>query len=121
MNEAQQRVQIDRHVGGSNDALDARSTGRRGIVDRANSRVRVGASQNLEVEQIGEAMVVVISRGSGDVAEHVLALRRLSDFLQVVVALIGEYVLANLEHGGFLQARRAAPRAASRIAAMIGS
>ena len=32
-------------------------------------------------------------------AEHVLALRALADLLEVVVALVGEQVLAELEHG----------------------
>ncbi len=38
-------------------------------------------------------------------AEHVLALRALADLLEIVVALVGEDVLAQFQHGGLLQAR----------------
>jgi len=32
-------------------------------------------------------------------AEHVLPLRRLADFLEVIVALVGENVFAEFQHG----------------------
>jgi hypothetical protein len=32
-------------------------------------------------------------------AEHVLSLRRLADFFEVVVALVGENVFAEFQHG----------------------
>ena len=51
--------------------------------------------------------------------EHILPLRASADFLQIVVALVGEDVLAQFQHGGFLQAR--APEAAASTALMIGS
>ena len=55
-------------------------------------------------------------------AEHVLTLRRLADLLEIVVALVGENVLAKFQHGQALQARLAPPPAATaRIALMIGS
>ena len=74
------------------------------------------------MQQIGEAVIVVIRRGAGDVPEDVLALRRLADFLQVVVAFVGENVFAEFQHGVVLQARRRlSPRAASSTALMIGS
>ena len=53
--------------------------------------------------------------------EHVLALRALADFLQIVVALVGEDVLAQFQHGGVLQARARPPEAAASTALMIGS
>ena len=56
-------------------------------------------------------------------AEHVLALRRLADLLEIVVALVGEDVLAKFEHGrtpsGALARRRRRRR--TRMALMIGS
>ena len=54
-------------------------------------------------------------------AEHVLALRALADLFQIVVALVGEDVLAQFQHGRFLQARARPPVAAARTALMIGS
>ena len=51
------------------------------------------------MQQVGEAMIVIIGRGTGDVAEHVLPLRRLADLLQIVVAFVGENVLAKFQHG----------------------
>ena len=51
------------------------------------------------MQQVGEAVIVIIGRSSGDVAEHVLPLRRLADLVQVVVAFVGENVLAQFEHG----------------------
>jgi hypothetical protein len=46
------------------------------------------------MQQIGEAVIVVVGRGPGDVPEDVLALRRLPDLLEIVVTLVGENVLA---------------------------
>ena len=55
-------------------------------------------------------------------AEHVLALRRFADLVEIVVALVGENVLAEFEHGSSSQARRSDRRAAAaRMALMIGS
>ena len=53
--------------------------------------------------------------------EHVLPLRTLADFLQIVVALVGEDVLAQFQHGVFLYARARPPDAAARTALMMGS
>ena len=53
--------------------------------------------------------------------EHVLPLRALADFLQIVVALVGEDVLAQFQHGDFLQARARPPEAAASTALMMGS
>ena len=84
--------------------------------------MRVRAAQELQMQQVAEAVIVVVGRSSGDVAEHVLPLRRLADLFQVVVAFVGENVLAQFEHGSVLQARRRlSPRAASSTAWMIGS
>ena len=74
------------------------------------------------MQQVGEAMIVVVGRRTGDVAEHILPLRRLADLVQIVVAFVGEDVLAQFQHGVVLQARRRlSPRAASSTALMIGS
>ena len=68
LDEAQQRVEIDRHVGGANDALDAGRARRSRIVDRADARMRVRAAQDFQVQQIGEAVIVVVGRRAGDMA-----------------------------------------------------
>ncbi len=47
-------------------------------------------------------VVVEISGGTGDVTEHVLALGALADLLEIVVALVGENVLAQFQHGTVL-------------------
>ena len=84
--------------------------------------MRVRAAQDFQMQQIAEAMIVVIGRRTGDVPEHVLPLRRLADLVQIVVAFVGEDVLAKFQHGVVLQARRRlSPRAASSTALMIGS
>ena len=54
-------------------------------------------------------------------AEHVLALCALADFLEVIVALVGEDVLAQFQHRSFLQARARPLDAAASTALMIGS
>jgi hypothetical protein len=47
LDEAQERIEIDRHVGATNDAFDARRARCRRIVDRADARMRVRAAKNL--------------------------------------------------------------------------
>jgi hypothetical protein len=84
--------------------------------------MRVRAAQDFQVQQVGEPVIVVIRRRAGDMAEHVLPLGRLADFFQIIVALVGENVFAEFEHGVVLQARRRLSlRAASSTALMIGS
>ena len=95
---------------------------RLGEVDPADARVGMGAAQDLEMQHALQLVVVEIGRGRGDVAEHVLALGRLADLLEIVVALVGENVLAQFKHGSPFQARRSVARAAAaRMALMIGS
>ena len=81
----------------------------------------VRAAQDLEVQQAGHLVIVEELAGRGDMTQHVLALGALADLLEVVVALVGEQVFAEFEHGR-PQARRA-PRdeAAASTALMIGS
>ena len=122
IDQAQQRVEVARDVGAADDPAHARLALGFGEVDAADARVGVGAAQNLEMQHALQLVVVEIGRGRGDVAEHVLTLGRLADLLEIVVALVGENVLAKFKHGSPLQARRSAPRAAAaRIALMIGS
>ena len=109
VDEAQQRVLVDRHVGGADHALDAgRALGRR-HVDGAQARMRMRAAQHLQMQQALEGMVVEIARAAGDVAQHVLALARLADLVEAVVALVLEVLFPKLEHGPAprLPARRA--------------
>jgi hypothetical protein len=91
--------------------------------DGADAGVVVRAAQAFQVQQAVEAVVVEIWRAAGDVAEDVLAQRRLADLVEIVVALVGEQVLAEFHHDADLEVPcRPAPRAAaSRMASMIGS
>ena len=121
IDQAEQRIEVARHVGAANDPADARMPLGLARVDAADARVRVGAAQHLQMQHALQLMIVEIGRRRGDMAEHVLPLRRLADLLQIVVALVGENVLAQFQHGQALQARRAPRPAAARIALMIGS
>ena len=83
--------------------------------------MRVRAAQYLEMQHTLQLVVVEIGRGARDMPEHVLALGALADLFQIVVALVGEDVLAQFQHGRSLQARARPPVAAARTALMIGS
>ena len=122
LDETEKRVEIDRHVCGPDDPFHARRARRRRIVDRANTRMRMRAAQNFQMQQIGEAVIVVVGRRAGDVAKDVLALRRLADLDEIIVAFVGENIFAEFEHSRCPQARRRVSlRAASSTASMIGS
>ena len=54
-------------------------------------------------------------------AEHVLPLGALADFLEVVITLVGKNVLAQFQHGKFLQARARSPEATASTALIMGS
>ena len=99
VDEAQERVEVARDVGAADDPAHARLALRLGDVDPPDARVGMGAAQDLEMQHALELVVVEIGRGRGDVAEHVLALGRLADLLEIVVALVGENVLAQFKHG----------------------
>ena len=58
----------------------------------------VGAAHAAHVEQALEQVVVEEGRAARHVAQDVLALGRLADFMQRVVALVGEELLAELDH-----------------------
>ena len=92
-----------------------------GGVDAAQPRVRMCAPQHLQMQHALQFVVVEIGRRARDMSEHVLPLRAFSDFLQIVVALVGEDILAQFQHGGFLQARARDPEATASTALMIGS
>ena len=69
------------------------------FVDHADAGMGMGAAQDFQMEEVGKPVIVIIRRGAGDMAQHVLPLRRLTDFLEVVVALVGENVFAEFQHG----------------------
>ena len=54
-------------------------------------------------------------------AEHVLTLGALADLVEIVVALVGEDVLAQFQHGNLLYALARRDAAAASTALMIGS
>ncbi len=69
-------------------------------VDGADAGVMVRAAQAFEMQQALERVVVVIGRAAGDMAHHVLPLRRLADLVEIVVPLVAEQILAELDHAG---------------------
>ena len=122
IDQAEQRIEIARHVGATDDPAHAGAALRFGKVDAANARMGVGAAQDLEMQHALQLVVVEISRGRGDMAEHVLSLSRLANLLEIVVALVGKNVFAQFKHKSPFQARRSPRRAAAaRTALMIGS
>src|SRR5262249_40251341 len=90
-------------------------------VDASQARMRVRAADDLQMQHALQLMIVEIGRGSRDVTQHILPLRAPADFLEIVVSLVGEDVLAQFQHGSFLQARARLPEAAANTALMIGS
>ena len=78
--------------------------------------MRVRTAQDFQMQQIGEAMIVVVGRRTGDMPEHILPLRRLADLVQIVVAFVGEDVLAKFEHGALSFRRGGGYRCARRRA-----
>jgi len=83
--------------------------------------MRVRAAQYFQVQHALQPVIVEIGGRPGDVAEHVLALRALADLVEIVVAFVGEDVLAQFQHGSVLQARAPPPEAAASTALMMGS
>ena len=121
IDEAEQGVQIARHVGAADDpAHTRRALGLAGI-DAADAGMGVRAAQHLQVQHALHLVVVEIGGRAGDVPQHVLALRALADLVQVVVALVGEDVLAQFQHGASSGARAPAAEAAASTALMMGS
>ena len=102
IDQAEQRVEIARHVGAADDpAYPGGALGLDGV-DAADARVRVRAAQHLQMQHALQLVIVEIGRGAGDMTEHVLALGALADLLEIVVALVGENVLAQFQHGAVL-------------------
>ncbi|KRQ06999.1 hypothetical protein AOQ73_12645 [Bradyrhizobium pachyrhizi] len=99
IDQAEQCVQVARHVGGADHVPHAlRPLGLAGI-DAAESCVRMRAADHLQMQHALQLVVIEIGRGAGHMAEHVLALRALADLFQIVVALVGEDILAQFQHG----------------------
>ena len=96
--QAEQRVEIARHVGAADHAAHAACALGLGGVDAADAGVMMRAAQHLQVQQPLELVVVEKGRGAGDMADHVLALRRLADLLEIVVALVGKDLFAQFQH-----------------------
>ena len=121
IDQAEQGVEVARHVGAADDPAHARRTFRLAGVDAAQARMGMRAADDFQMQHALQLVVVEIGRGARDMAEHVLPLRSLADFLQIVVALVGEDVLAQFQHGKILQARARPPEAAASTALMMGS
>ena len=102
IDQAEQRVEVARHIGAADDP--AHSGGTLGLdgVDAPDPRMRVRAAQHLQMQHALQFVIVEIGRGAGDMTQHVLALGTLADLLQIVVTLVGENVLAQFQHGAIL-------------------
>ena len=72
----------------------------------------VRRAHDLQMQQAVEAVIVEEAGAAGDMAQHVLALLALADHVEIVVALVGEQILAKLQHRDLL--RRGGRRAAAR-------
>ena len=128
--EDQQRVDLLRHVLGRENAHHARHPFGLVDVDRAYPCVVVGAARELHVQHPRHGVIVEEAATPGDVPLCVLALRRLADLVQIVVALVREEVLAEFHGSGSsirhpAALRYAAPGrpilAAARTASIIGA
>jgi hypothetical protein len=121
----QQGVEVEGHVAAAQDADDARHPLGLGRVDPADARGVMGRADAAQVQKPLEQVVVEERRPAGDMAHDVLTPRGLADLVQVVVALVGEQVLAELDHAGLRHGNvghaRTLPSATARMAAMIGS
>ncbi len=67
-------------------------------IDQTEQRIEIARHVGAADEHALQLVVIKIGRGARDMAEHVLPLGRLTDFLQVIVALVGENVLAQFQH-----------------------
>jgi hypothetical protein len=119
----QERVEVERHIRPPQDAHDARHPLGLGRVDPADAGRVVGRAHAAQVQEPVEEVVVEKRRTARDMAHDVLPARGLADLVQVVVPLVGEEVLAELDHAGLRHVghARTLPSATARIAAMIGS
>ena len=122
IDQTEQRILVHRHIRCPQDALHARCALRRADIDGADAGMVMRAAHNLQVEQSLEGVIIEEARTPRDMAWHILALNALADDVEIVIALIGEEVLADIEHRVLPQAR-CWPRApaAARMALMIGS
>ncbi len=121
IDQAEQGVEVARHIGAADDPAHAGERSASAGVDAAQARMGMRAADHLQMQHALQLVVVEIGRGARDMPEHVLPLRCLADFLQIVVALVGEDVLAQFQHGKILQARARPPEAAASTALMMGS
>jgi hypothetical protein len=119
----QERVEVERHIRPSQDADDARHPLGLRRVDPPDAGGVVRRTDAAQMQEAVEQVVVEERRPAGDMAHDVLPACGLADLVEVVVALVGEEVLAELDHAGLrhLGHARTLPSATARIAAMIGS
>ncbi len=102
IDEAEQRVEVARHVGAANQpAHPGAALGFRGV-DMPDAGVRVRAAQHLQMQHALQLVVVEIGGRAGDMTEHILTLCAFADLLEIVVTLVGENVLAQFQHGAIL-------------------
>ena len=69
-------------------------------------------ANDLQMQQAFKTVIVEEAGAAGDMPEHVLALLALADHVEIIVALVGEQILAKLKHRDLL--RRGGRRAAAR-------
>ena len=110
--QAEQRVLVERHVLPPHHALDARRALGGGDVDAPDPGVMMRRAHHLQMQQAVKAVIVEEAGAAGDMPQHVLALLALADHVEIVVALVGEQILAKFQHRDLL--RRGGRRAAAR-------
>ena len=121
IDQAEQRVQVARHVAAADDPPHALAPLGLAGVDAAQPRMRLRRPDDPQMQHALQLVIVEICRGARDVAEHVLTLGALADLVEIVVALVGEDVLAQFQHGNLLYALARRDAAAASTALMIGS
>jgi len=73
------------------------------------------AAHAADMQEAFEQVIIEIGRAARDVTENILSAGRLADLVEIVVTLVGEELLAELNHAGLLML------AVARMASMMGS
>ena len=98
LDQAEDRIDVLRHVLVGEDAHDARSLLRLARIDRQDARVVVGAAHHVEMQEAREGAVREESCLSSHMTRHVGPLQPNSQLVEVVVALVGEIFFCKSDH-----------------------
>ena len=117
----QDGIEIVRNIPGRNHPYDAGMLFSLRYVDRTDVGVMMRAAHHLEMQQAGKSPVGEIACLAGDMARRIRARPGLADFIEIVVAFIGEIVFPKFHCRPPQPAFRESDRAAASTALMIGS